>query len=76
MLETKLTQLKGYRLNTWHIGPIWHCCLNNSFRCLNNNNTSDTYFYNTQTRFTKLKIEQKNLNTTTRRAHSLSKKNP
>ena len=41
------------------IGAVWYQYLNNSFQCLNNNNTSNTYFYNTKTRiFTTLKTEQ------------------
>ena len=49
------------------LGAIWHGCLNNNFQCLNNNNTFDTYFYNTQTRIsTTLKIEQPHLNTATK----------
>ena len=48
---------------------VWYSCLNNSFQCLNNNNTFDMYFYNTQTRiFTTLKIEQQYLNIATKRA--------
>jgi len=23
------------------MGVVWHCCLNNSFQCLNNNNIYD-----------------------------------
>ena len=41
------------------IGAVWYQYLNNSFQYLNNNNTSNTYFYNTKTRvFTTLKTEQ------------------
>ena len=31
---------------TKHLEVVWHCCLNNNFQYLNNNNTSDMYFYN------------------------------
>ena len=45
------------------------CIRSHRFQCLNNNNTSDTYFYNIQTRIsTILKIEQQYLNTITKRA--------
>ena len=51
------------------LGALWHCCLNNSFQCLNNNKTSGKYFYNTQTRIsTTLKTKQQYLNTATKRA--------
>ena len=40
------------------IETVWYPLLNNSFHCLINKNTFDTYFYNTQTHiFITLKIE-------------------
>ena len=55
------------------IKAVWLGCLNNSFQCLNNNNTFDTYFYNTQTRiFKTLKTKQQYLNTVTKRAQVIA----
>ena len=54
------------------IGAVQHYCLSNSFQCLNNNNTFNKYFYNTQTRIsTTLKTEQQYLNTATQQAINL-----
>ena len=50
-------------------GHVLLGCLNNSLQCLSNNNTSDTYFYNTQTRISKtLKTKQQYLNTVIKQA--------
>ena len=35
-------------IRTHDFGAVWHCYLNNIFQYLNNNNTSDMYFYNPQ----------------------------
>ena len=54
-----------------YYGAVWHCCLNNSFQCLNDDNTFDIYFYKTQTRISKiLKTEQQYLSTVTKRTLS------
>ena len=52
-----------------YLGTVWYLLLNNNFQYLNNNDISDTYFYNTQTRiFTTLKTEQQYLNIPTKHA--------
>ena len=51
---------------------FFHCCLNNNFQYLNNNNIFYVYFYNIQTCiFITLKIEQQYLNTITEQRHEL-----
>ena len=60
ILSHHLRWIIAFKLITWFtpnqcgtqtkaLGVVWYPLLNNSFQCLKNNNTSDTYFYNTQT---------------------------
>ena len=70
--------IKALRFNLPHRGAVWHLLLSNGFQYLNNNNISDTYFYNTQICIsTILKTKQQYLNTATKQAqnHSIFKTN-
>ena len=70
--------IKALRFNLPHRGVVWHLLLSNGFQYLNNNNISDTYFYNTQICIsTILKTKQQYLNTATKQAqnHSIFKTN-
>ena len=70
--------IKALCFNLPHKGAVWHLLINNGFQYLNNNNISDTYFYNTQICiFTILKTKQQYLNTATKQAqnHSIFKTN-